>query len=301
MRMTSSGAQESSAAGSADSEARRNLLLSFPELDVAHDGRDVVDSLVEGAVCHLLSTSSVERMLVLADVASTIRDLAGLTYEPAELVASFGRLEERGRLSFRDQSHRSFVYSADAYRATTEAFRLRMSAWDAVRLAWVDDVRQRHNLDEHTGEALWSALDEFTTRLMSAYAAEAAAFLYLNDSEGQSRFYKALGGRLPELRDAVPPSLVEIATEEFPKFFDLNNASRIDYLTGRLRASFFFHLLSLDPTASNLVREQVSEKILYLDSNFLFRLIGFHGPALAFSPITAVEISRRLNCKLVVA
>src|SRR5205807_561780 len=120
------------------------------------------------------------------------------------------------------------------------------------------------------------------------------------DASGQSRFYEALSRQLPEVADLVPPELVQIATAEFPKFFDPMNSARTDYLTSRLRASFFFNLLSVDPSASQLVREYVSEKTLYLDSNFLFRLLGFHGPAMAFAPIIAIEVSKQLNCRLTV-
>jgi hypothetical protein len=284
-----------------DPEARRNLLLSFPELDVAHDGRDVIDSLVEGVICHLLTEHGVAKMLVLHDVAAALRDLAGLTYEPAELVSAFERLQRRHRLSFRDESHRSFVYDEKAYRATAEAFQVRMAAWNAVREAWMDEVRLSHGLDEEQASALWEALDEFATRLINAYSAEAAAFLYLNDAKGQTRFYEALQARLPEVAETVAPDLLVVATHEFPRFFDHTSPARTDYLTGRLRASFFFHLLSVDPTASQLVREQVQEKVLYLDSNFVFRLIGFHGPALAFTPLTAVQVSKQLKCRLLVA
>jgi hypothetical protein len=285
----------------ADGEVLRHLLLSFPELDVAHDGHDVVDALVEGAVGHLLGRHGVSKLLTLHDVATVIQDLAGLSYEPAELVASFERLAQRARLSFRDPSHRSFIYDEAAYRTTAESFRLRMSAWDSVRSAWIDEVRQRYAMEEGQAKALWDGLDAFTAQLVNAHTAEAAAFLYIRDAAGQSRFYEALSLKLPDIDDLLEPSLREIAKVEFARFFDPSDPARTDYLTGRLRASFFFHLLSVDPSASELVREHVSDKELYLDSNFLFRLLGYHGPAAAFAPITVVEISRQLNCRMVVA
>jgi hypothetical protein len=49
--------------------ARRNLLLSFPGLAIAHDGRDVIDSLVEGTLYHLLGRTDVDKMVILRDVA----------------------------------------------------------------------------------------------------------------------------------------------------------------------------------------------------------------------------------------
>lgn len=299
-RMTTGDAGHSSELD-ADSIARRNLLLSFPELDVAYDGRDVVDSLVDGVIAHLLTDRGAESMVILNDVSSKLKTTMGLSYEPAELIASFERLAARGHLSFRDETHRSFVYTTSTFQSSIEALRLRMATWDAVRVAWIDEVRQRAGLDEAQGRLLWHALDALVTKLIDMYGAEAATFLYLDDAKARARFFDALGERLPESADTVPDDLREIAKEEFPAFFDPSNASRTDYLCARLRASFFFHLLSVDPTASALVRAQVSEKIFYLDSNFIFRLIGFHGPLRAFSPVTTVDISTLLNCKLSVA
>jgi hypothetical protein len=279
----------------------RHLLLSFPELEIAHESHDVIDALVEGAICHLLQRTGVSKLVIHSDVAAAIRDVAGLSYEPVELVAAFERLERKGKLSFRDATHRSFIFDETAFRTTGDAFRSRMEAWDAVRMSWIDSVRLRHGLDETQATRLWDGLDMYTAGLVNAYAAEAAAFLFLSDSTGQTRFYEALGQKLPDIAGFVEPELVGIASAEFPLFFDATNIARTDYLTSRLRAAFFFHLLSVDPSASALVREHVTEKVLYLDSNFLFRLVGFNGPALAFAPLTALEISKQLKCKLVVA
>lgn len=240
-------------------------------------------------------------MIILNDVSSTLKNMMGLKYEPAELVASFERLSGRDHLSFRDDTHRSFVYSQSVYQNSVEALRVRTASWDAVGVAWVDHIRQRYGITEAQGLELWQALDGFATKLIDTYGAESAAFLYLHDASARGRFRDALDERLPEISESVREELAEIARAEFPNFFDPSNPSRTDYLVARLRASFFFHLLSVDPTASNLVRIQVSEKTFYLDSNFLFRLIGFHGPLLAFSPLTTVEISKLLNCQLVVA
>lgn len=281
-------------------DAIRHLLLSFPELDIAGGGKDVVDSLVEGAICQMIGRQGVEKMFTVGDVAAGILELAGLTYETAELVHSFERLAERGRLSFRDDSHRAFVFNEQAYRETHDAFRARAAEWDTVHSAWIDEIRLAHGLEYGQADMLWEALNTFAAELIASHAAEAAAFLYADDAAGQTRFYDALSHRVPQVDDLVPPELRDIAKVEFPRFFDFTNTPRTDFVLSRLRASFFFHLLSVDPSASELVRDHLAGKVFYLDSNFVFRLLGFHGTVAAFGAFTVVEVSRELNCRLVV-
>jgi hypothetical protein len=270
-------------------------------MDIPHDGKQLVDALVEGTICEFLRTGATSRLISLEDVAVTLRSLVDLTYEPAELIASFERLESSGRLSFRNPSHRAFVFTAAAYTEVTDAHKRRAAQWNSVRESWLDEVRARHGVDQQTAEALWDGLDAFVAMFLNVYAAEAADFLYLKSGADQTRFYEALGHQIPSISDTVPPDLQRLATEEFPKFFDISQPGRVDFIAARLNASFFFHLLSVDPQASELLRSHVEGKVLYLDSNFLFRLIGFNGPAAAFAPITVVNISQSLNCQLFVS
>jgi ABC-type multidrug transport system fused ATPase/permease subunit len=281
--------------------AVRHLLLSVPDVDVVHSGMDVVDSLVEGAMAQLVSRHGLERLYSASDVTTAIHEYAGLTYERAELVSCLERLSTRGKIHFRDEGHRAFVVSEDAYRAARELFMSRMAAWDTVRSTWLDRVMRRHQIEAGQAAALWEGIDTFTAELINGYGAEAAAFLYADDGSGQTRFYEALSHNAPKISDHVPSGLAEIAHAELLEFFNPDDPAATEYIAGRLRASFFFHLLSVDPEASRLVREHVASKTLYLDSNFIFRLLGFHGLAPSYGPMTAVEVSRQLECRLVVA
>lgn len=280
--------------------ARRHLLLSFPNLDASDSGHDALNRLVEGAVHHLLAEGHETTIITVTEVVDAIRAMSGLRYESAEVIAALTRLEKLGHVSFRHEAKRAFVFSERRHRDLCADAAYRRERLAAVRQEWGDDVRLRHDLSDEQVETLWIALEQFIALLMNNYAAEAAAVLY-QTAGGHERFAEVLAQRAPRIADVVQSELHEIARQEFPRFFEKTSAARTDYIAHRLRGTFVFHLLNLDPAASELVRENVSKKTLYLDTNFLFRLLGFDGPTKAYGPMAVVEMSRSLQCKLVVA
>ena len=71
-----------------------------------------------------------------------------------------------------------------------------------------------------------------------------------------------------------------------------------DYIADRLQVAFYYHLLSIDPVGSELVRDSLADKVLYLDTNFIYRLLGLHGPTYVYRPAAVADISSRLGFTL---
>ena len=289
------------AGNDAKREALRHLLLSFPELRVKHDGREVLDSLVEGAVVHLLNAKREGALLLAADVTTTIQELAYLEYSQAEVVASFERLEEIGVLTFRDKSHRSFVFDDVRYQRLNEEIRSRGKRIGSAMEAWKQEISDKYGLDTTQTEALGDAMDELLTQLAHNNGAEAAALLYADTTGGNLRFYDALNAEIPRYEDLLPHELKEIARREFFQFFENAKGDRRTIIVDRLNAAFFFHLLSIDPAASQLVRRRFTDKMLYLDTNVLFRLLGLQGPTLAYPAVTLLSTAEALGARVLVA
>jgi hypothetical protein len=256
-------------------EARRRLLLSFPELQIQNNGRELVDALVEGALCELTNYKGTAALLLVADVNKQIRDSLGLEYSNNELIPSLERLAHAGNLAFRDEGHQAFVFHPDRY---TEIMRNRgdRDRIEAdVRASWTRQVLERNPLSSADMDELWSALESFVADVVNTRAEEAAAFLYMTDELGQVRFRSILQSKLPLIEQHVTKrELLPIAEREFLRFFDSASRECVSYLADRLHAAFYFHLLSIDPLASELVKENFSGKILYLDTNFLYRFLS---------------------------
>jgi hypothetical protein len=285
----------------ANPEVRRMLLRSFPDIQVQNGGLDVVDALVQGAVVELLSERGAAALLVVSDVNRAIRASTGLEYQTSELVSSLERLSRSGYVQFRGDEHKAFVFSHDRYIALQQKKEQRYRTEERIRSQWMERLQDKYALPQEALSTLWMGLEAFVADLVHTRAEEAAAFLYMKDEMGQVRFHSVLQGKLPEAQRYVPAELQVLAEMEFPRFFNAADPICVDYLSDRLHAAFYFHLLSIDPLASELVLDHVGEKVLYLDTNFIYRLLALHGPTLAYTPATLVELAKKLNCRLVVA
>lgn len=289
-----------------DEAARRHLLLSFPSLDDLESGTDAVDRLVEGAVYTLKCQPNAPVVLLVAEVTEAIRNLTALQYDSAEVIASLERLAAVGAVRFVQDDKRTFVFDDQRLAALSKEQEFRQGRLMAVKREWFDDLQLHHGLPEEDCEALWVAVEQFTAQLLNTYGAEAAAFLYQRTDDdqngtGRERFVQVLEQRMPLLDEVVPERLLPIARAELGSFFSSTSAARTEYFMHCLRGAFVYHLLSIDPHASELMRANVANKRFYLDTNFIYRLLGFGGATRAYGPHAVVRMAEALNCELWVA
>ncbi|MDQ3605467.1 MAG: hypothetical protein M3418_04670 [Gemmatimonadota bacterium] len=292
---------ESTADLTPDQKARRHLLLSFPDPEIPYSGHEAIDALLRGAIhAHAMETGR-GKITLVRELLETIQRLTGLTFEAAEVIAGLERLGGERFLFFKDQRHQSFVVDESAVRQLDSELSATSNRDAKVRNSWLNELRERHEISESEASRLWEGLEQLISDVIATHTAEAAAFLYQDNDDQRLRFQAALAAKYPQIRAFVGQDLLPLAESEYPAFFDPENPSRRDFLADRVQAGFVFHLLNIDPAASELVKMNVSEKVLYLDTNFLYRLLGLQGPALTSAPATTLRISRQLNCTIKVS
>jgi hypothetical protein len=269
-------------------DACRHLLLSFPDPELPYEGSAVVDHVVEVGLHAAVERRGVDSIIIAADIQAEIFSVSGLRYETAELVAALGRLANRR-------------VDRDWFCSIGDKLSGKRDRDSHIQRKWEHELQQRHGLLAMQTASLWTGLQQLVASILNTHAAEAAAFLYQGHDAEKIGFSAAVANRFPIVDSFVPADLRQIARTEYPQFFDRDDDDRRHYLADRVQAAFAFHLLSIDPQASELVQANVREKTLYLDTNFLYRLLGIHGPALAHGPAITIEISEALNCRLLVA
>lgn len=284
-----------------DRDAIRRLLLTFPDEGPETKGKDVVDTVVEGAICEILNEQDNNRYIVTPEeVRSKLDNLTHLEYSESEIRASFRRLAEADRVDVVNEQAAAIQLKEDRYFEVTETAERTRSRLREVAEGWKTEVIARHGVTESEAVSLWKALDSFIADLVYDYGAEAAAHLYGDEEGGELRLYNELTSELPSLSHYVEDGLVDVARQEFSSFVQGAEGGRAEYLDRRLRTAFFYHLLSIDPSASRLAREYVKNKTLYIDTNFIYRLLSLHGVRRARGPIEVAELADELECKLVV-
>lgn len=168
---------------------------------------------------------------------------------------------------------------------------------------WKLELRKRYkNLSNDDMENLVKDLRIFSIRLFSQHSAESLE-LYYGRNEKLAAIINTLDSRevkqIWELREEPYQS---IRNKEVIAFFRETDEKRKQYIASLLQAVFLFQLTHLDPSCAEIVKAEIpSDGVLYLDTNFVFRLIGLQGPELFIAAKRLAEASTSLGYKLVIS
>ena len=120
-------------------------------------------------------------------------------------------------------------------------------------------------------------LDLYLRTVLRRHGAESALLLYPNESRAADLFAQLE----EEGFDFLPPAPKHIAVirdNAFSSLLRQPSENQKRFLDRMLNAAYFLTVLSIDPAAAMLVREAASGQKVYLDTNFLYRLLGIQGP-----------------------
>jgi predicted nucleic acid-binding protein len=203
-----------------------------------------------------------------------ISTLFGLTLEEVAVAAALGRLVERGAAE----------KVSDGFRlAEPELTRLKATASQSQEIArvaldeWQDMLAERWPLTTVELELLEESLRVYLKTVMWRHGVEASLLLYPESQEALA-LYDELEA---EGFDFLPP--IENELKE-PRDFALSyflrrptDAQRA-YLAQNLNTAYFLTALSIDPEGARLVQEIAHGQRVYVDTNFVYRLLGVQGP-----------------------
>ena len=201
-----------------------------------------------------------------------IHTLFQIDLSELSLGSAVSDLIEEGRL----------VKNAHGYTFTeAEAARLEAVAAESQAIAnaalaeWRQELVETWTLTSDELEHLTGQLGLFLKAVMRRHGAEASLLLY-PESERSQRLYASIEAEgFNYLPDTEIPEIRDYALSSFIK--DPTEAQRA-YLAQNLNAAYFLTILSIDPEGARLISEIVKGQRVYLDTNFLYRLLGVQGP-----------------------
>jgi hypothetical protein len=205
----------------------------------------------------------------------TIRTLFRLDLSALAIAGALNNLVREGRV----------VSEGTGFRLTdTEARRLEEVARESNETAqealadWQDSLLEHWPLTSDELDRLRSDLVVFIRTVLRRHGAEASMLLY-PDSEYAQTLYADIEEEgfdfLEPLEDA---RLREIRDWALSEFIRHPTETQKAYLAHNLNTSYFLTVLSIDPEGARLVSEIASGQRVYLDTNFIYRLLGVQGP-----------------------
>jgi hypothetical protein len=260
------------------------------------EGRDI-----DAAIHDLVMAAAVvegDGFSSLQACADAIEMLWHLEVEIDELRSVVDEMVESGE-AVRDGAR--IVLSKDAIakqnNVAAESEAVEEEAFSDWRLRVLQEVP---DLADAEWEALCSDLHAWLGAVISRHGVESALILYPENPKAKEvfdsiedlglNFLPSRSGRVRDMRDWAFQQFVRSPT----------NSQRI-YLASLLNTAFYMTVLTLDPSASNLVQEQISGQRVYLDTNFIYALLGLGVTAKeTLSAARLIELTHGLGYQLAV-
>jgi hypothetical protein len=232
----------------------------------AHEGRDQ-----QGALRDLVLGAAAEAgggFATLGEAREAVRSLWRLEIELDELRSIVEQLVEAGACS---DENGGFRLSNDLHEQL-EQQALASQATEATAFGdWENTVRALDpELDDSSFAELRKDLDAWLNRVISRHGVEAALILYPENPRARALYQEVedLGFNfLPERT----PRFRKVRERAIQHFVQRPTPEQRTYLSNLLNVSYFLAVLSLDPSASHLVKEQINGHRIYLDTNVLLR------------------------------
>jgi hypothetical protein len=254
------------------------------------DGLDLRAALVDLVVAAALEADG--ELPSLAACQDHCKALWGIHVEIDELRSILDGLVDAGRMT---RSNGRFALAqpeeaqlAERLRASSAIERRAFEDWEVALRSLnagltADDVA-----------TLRADLDAWLQRLITRHGVESALILYPEVPRAQQLFaeieQEGLGflprrqGRVDAIREQALYLFVRQPTE-----------AQRTLLATLLNTAYFLTILSLDPSAGALVQQLTTGQRIYLDTNFVYRILDLQGPTHYLSSKRLLELTQQLG------
>lgn len=157
----------------------------------------------------------------------------------------------------------------------------------------------RPGVSEGDMNLLRADLRDWLHLIIARHGADAAMMLYPED-ERSRRFFDAVAKQGFDALPERPKSLRDLRDQALPFFIRGPSPDQRLFLASLLNVSFYMTVLTIDPMAKKLVMEQMNGHRLYLDTNFLYAVLGAAPPEEVYSARRLLQMSRDLGCEIAV-
>jgi hypothetical protein len=233
----------------------------------------------------------------LAACRESLLTLWNLEFEIEEIRTAVDALEGQGRC-VRTRAGFSITEEAMSELAARvdEANQFQATAFEE----WETATRAKApDLEDSDFQILREDLDLWLRHIVVRHGVEGALLLYPEDARARAVIdaIDAEGlGILPSRAERIS----EVREEALRAFVRNPTEAQRVYLANRLEAAFDLTVLTLDPAAERLARSQFNAHRVYLDTNFLYALLGFSPAQESLSAHRLIQLTKELGFELAI-
>ncbi len=209
-----------------------------------------------------------------ASVADAIETLFGVRVPSQQTEDALHVLEANGVI--RQPAGTNYVLSPEARDGLAQRIDEVTNLEERAKTAWLSELDVEYPALPH--DVAWSALRAYLCRAFRRHGIQAVALLDPG-IDTPAELNVSLSSILDDaIREHVPAESSAVAREAISDFFaELGtDVDRARYITQLADGAFNFFTLEVSPELSAQLRERLHELTLFLDTNFLFGILGLH-------------------------
>lgn len=248
--------------------------------------RKAIDNLV-------LTTLAIDDELPLgtvADIREAITTYFGISLSENTIQSSIDRHMSGSRI-VRDPKAKIYTVSAQNKIQIENKINESISIEETIQTDWYNELEKSHgDLFLANKELFWTSLRTYMTGLFHQHGAETTLLLnpkYPIDIDFQRSLSRLLRESVEINCKGRPNGIKETIEREIRAFFGSISTSKAKYLAQLLDGTFTFFALSSDEFTANYLKQSVQPISVFLDTNFIFGILGLHSNAL-------VDVSKEL-------
>jgi predicted nucleic acid-binding protein len=224
-------------------------------------------------------------------------DCWGLEVEVDELRPVVTELIETGMA---ESTGKGFRLSAELMANLDAKAREWQRTEDRAMREWELAARQVNPaVSDEDMELLRSDLREWLHQIITRHGAEAALMLYPEDDRAR-RFFEEVDSRGFELLPERESGVRSLREQALPLFIRSPTPDQRRFLAGLLNTSFYMTVLTIDVDAKQLVQAQMEGHRIYVDTNFLYAVLGAASAEEVYSSRRLVQLSKDLGISFAV-
>lgn len=161
---------------------------------------------------------------------------------------------------------------------------------------WLSNLKGKYpELNDDQLSQIKSDLETFSLRVYLQHATD-CIMLYTGNNENIVNLLEYLA--VNSLGDILPirdPAIHKIRVLELPKFFYEASTERKIYIGKKLNQLFLMHMMRLAPQGIMPYPQAINSGTLFLDTNFVIRLVGLYGVELQDASSDLIRLSYELG------
>ena len=226
---------------------------------------ETVDELIVTAIVF----NNVLKLATTADVVNCVEANFKLTLHETTAQGSLDRLQSARRVIKDKSSGRFSVPDAVIETKTLKAQQF-AALEEQIKQEWLDSLEIEISSEEKG--LLWNCLQAYMKKAFYRHGIETLTLL--TNTETNDYNSKARNVYLNEAIEEHCRELAESAKNVVPKFFENSPENRVIYVSHQVDATFALFALTSDQATTEYLRKSLSQLLIFLDTNFIFALLG---------------------------